>query len=42
MYTRGSGAPDPGDVFLIEPGEEHSYEIQAPIELINCQFFRRN
>lgn len=29
----------PGDVFLIEPGEEHSYEIQAPIELINCQFF---
>lgn len=29
----------PGDVFLIRPGEEHSYEIQAPIELINCQFF---
>ncbi|MGI6011812.1 MAG: AraC family transcriptional regulator [Ruminococcus sp.] len=29
----------PGDVFLIEPDEEHSYEIQAPIELINCQFY---
>lgn len=29
----------PGDVFLIEPEEEHGYEIQAPIELINCQFY---
>lgn len=29
----------PGDVFLIRPHKEHSYLIQSPIELINCQFY---
>lgn len=29
----------PGDVFLIAPHEEHGYQMQAPLELINCQFF---
>ncbi len=29
----------PGDVFFIAPGEEHSYEIEAPVELTNVQFY---
>lgn len=29
----------PGDVFLIEPDQEHGYDIQSPIEIINCQFY---
>ncbi len=29
----------PGDVFWIKPHTYHSYQIQAPIELINCQFY---
>lgn len=37
---RGTDVPLlPGDVFLIEPDEIHSYQLHAPIELINCQFF---
>ncbi|MCH1984511.1 AraC family transcriptional regulator [Ruminococcus sp. OA3] len=28
----------PGDVFLIEPHQEHSYEIQASVHIINCNF----
>lgn len=29
----------PGDVFMVEPEEVHGYDVQAPIQLINCQFF---
>jgi len=29
----------PGDVYMIEPGEMHGYDVQAPMHLINCQFF---
>lgn len=37
---RGTEVPLlPGDVFLIETDEEHSYQLHAPIELVNCQFF---
>lgn len=28
----------PGDVFLIMPHREHSYEIQAEVEIYNCNF----
>ena len=30
----------PGDILLIEPHEEHGYELQSPIEIINCHFFQ--
>lgn len=37
---RGTEVPLlPGDVFMIEPDEVHSYQLHAPIELINCQFY---
>ena len=29
----------PGDIFLIEPEEWHSYELTSNVELINCQFY---
>lgn len=29
----------PGDVFLTQPNEEHSYQIYAPAEIIYCRFF---
>jgi len=29
----------PGDVYMIEPEEMHGYDIQSPVQLINCQFF---
>ncbi|MFV0527131.1 MAG: AraC family transcriptional regulator [Lachnospiraceae bacterium] len=32
----------PGDVFLIEPGEEHSYGFTTSLKLINCQFYCNN
>ena len=41
IYKEVSVPLIPGDVFLIEPDEEHGYEIQAPVELINCQFYPR-
>lgn len=28
----------PGDVYLIEPHQEHSYSIQASVDIINCNF----
>lgn len=30
----------PGDVLMIEPHERHDYELQSPIEIINCHFFQ--
>ena len=37
---RGSSVPlIPGDVFLVAPGEQHSYTAQLPVELYVCQFF---
>lgn len=29
----------PGDVYMIEPEEMHGYDVQTPMQLINCQFF---
>lgn len=29
----------PGDIFLIEPEERHSYELNSSVELVNCQFY---
>ena len=29
----------PGDVFVTQPNEEHSYQIYAPAEIIHCRFF---
>ena len=29
----------PGDIFFIEPGERHGYEVSSGFELINCQFY---
>lgn len=29
----------PGDVFLIQPHELHSYDVQAPAMITNCHFF---
>ena len=29
----------PGDIFFIEPGEQHGYEVSSNLELINCQFY---
>lgn len=28
----------PGDIFFVEPNQPHSYEIQAQVSIINCQF----
>ena len=38
-YYRGTTAPlVPGDIYIINPGEKHGYEIRGRINLINCQF----
>lgn len=29
----------PGDVFLTQPNEEHSYQIYEPAEIVHCRFF---
>jgi YesN/AraC family two-component response regulator len=29
----------PGDIFMIEPNQPHGYEIQAQVNIINCQFY---
>jgi AraC-like DNA-binding protein len=29
----------PGDVFLIPPHQEHTYTIESPVSMYNCQFY---
>ncbi|WP_332631393.1 AraC family ligand binding domain-containing protein [Halalkalibacter flavus] len=29
----------PGDVFLIPPHQEHTYTIETPVSMYNCQFY---
>jgi len=39
LSYKGVQAPlIPGDVYIIEPHQEHSYEIQASVNIINCNF----
>lgn len=37
-YNGTSVSLVPGDVFLITPHSEHSYDIQAEVEIYNCNF----